>query len=106
MSNATLDARLAEKVMGWRVGPERFLLSNRQWKKRTYFQPTLRAADAFRLLQGAGPDRYSCTRSRSGVYSVTVRIGKRVGKASEPSEALAITLAVARAFGLYQEATK
>ncbi len=106
MTLAQLTDLVAERVMGWRVGPERFLLSQRQWKKRTYFQPTLRAADAFRLLQGAGPDRYSVTRASSGAYSVRVQIGKRVGRASESSEALAITLAVARAFGLYKEATK
>jgi hypothetical protein len=101
-----LTALLAERAMGWRVGPDRFLLGGRQWKPRHYFQPTKRPADAFRLLDASGAERYTITRCERGNCSAQVQIKGVVGEAREASEALAISLAIARAIGIDAEATK
>lgn len=101
-----LTARLAQRIMKWRVGPDRFLIGDRQWKPRHYFQPTKRAADAFRLLDASGAERYAITRCERGGCSAQIQIGGVVGEANEASEALAISLAIARALGIDAEATR
>jgi hypothetical protein len=94
-----LSALVAQKVLGWRSSPDRFLLGDRQWISRTQFQPLTRIQDAFRLLNTAA-ETFSVTRTVEGVVTATVRIGKRCGSASGKLEAVVITLAVARAVGI------
>lgn len=97
MTRDLLTGLLAEKAMGWRIAPDRFLLGERKWKPRHYFQPTKRPADALRLLKIATVESYTVERNRRGNYTVSVRIAGRHGEATERSGALAISLAVARA---------
>src|SRR5947207_380778 len=51
MSDDRLTQELATRVMGWKVVPDRFLMSNRRWKPRWRFQPCRRLEDAFSLLE-------------------------------------------------------
>jgi hypothetical protein len=97
MSNDQITAALAERVMGWRVSPDRFLMGERGWKPRWKFQPSSRLSDAVRLLETAEPDEYAITAARGGDCLVSVRIGGRTGTASDHSAAIAITNAIARA---------
>jgi hypothetical protein len=55
MTGERLTAILAQRVMGWRVAPDRFLMGNRRWSPRWRFQPTERVKDAYRLLERAAP---------------------------------------------------
>jgi hypothetical protein len=99
VTNEQLTAILATHVMGWSVGPERFLLGNRQWITRSHFQPLDRVQDAFRLLHKAATG-FSLSKTADGVFTATVRIEARPGTASSRSPAATITVAVARALGL------
>jgi hypothetical protein len=100
MTAEALTAELAQKVMGWNVAPDRFLLGNRSWIPRWRFQPLERLEDAFRLLEKAQPEHYSMGAGTDGVFSVEVRLGGRLGKARDNSKPRAITLAIARTLGL------
>jgi len=53
MTSDVVTARLAERVMGWSVAPDRYLIGNRSWIPRWRFQPLERLEDAFRLLEKA-----------------------------------------------------
>jgi hypothetical protein len=99
VTNDQITALLAELIMGWGVGPERFLLGNRQWITRAHFQPFSRIQDAFRLLRQAASG-FSLTKSPDHVFTATVHVGDRTGTASGRAEAATITLAIARAIGL------
>src|ERR1039458_3711266 len=59
MTGDHLAAVLAERVMHWRVTPDRFLTGNRGWLPRWRFQPTKNPKDAFRLLEAVAPQEYS-----------------------------------------------
>ena len=100
MTGEALTAKLAERIMGWNVAPDRFLLGNRSWIPRWRFQPLERLEDAFRLLDNAEPEHYGMGLDDSGRFFAEVRIGGRLGKARDDSKPRAITLAIARAMGL------
>jgi len=100
MTDDQLTAILAERVMGWRVGPERFLLGQRRWMPRWRFQPATRFEDAFRLLERLVPDEYTMGAAPNGGFWVKIRAAGVVGEATESSKARAITFAIARAIGL------
>ena len=100
MSNDQLTAVLAERVMGWTVGPERFMTGGRRWLPRWRFQPTENLLDAFRLLKGAAPDEYNLFGDDKGNILVRVRIGSVVGEARGVSTSLAISHAIAAAVGI------
>lgn len=104
MTSDQLTAILAERVMNWRVGPDRFLMANRRWSPRWRFQPTERVEDAYRLLERAAPQDFSIDRAQDCQFRVRVRIAGMAGEARESSQARAIAFAVARAFGLEPEA--
>ena len=99
MTNDHLTAILAERIMGWTVGPDRFLMAKRRWQPRWRFQPTENLDDAFKLLEKAAPRDYSMGDDGKG-FRVRVRIGKTIGEACDISKPRAITLAVARAVGI------
>jgi len=103
MTSVTLTNLVAERVMGWSVGPDRFMMGNRRWIPAWRFQPTERIEDAFRVLDAADPDEYRIDSCRGGSFTVKVRIAGGVGEASEMEKARAITHAVARAIGLEPE---
>jgi hypothetical protein len=95
----TLVSAIAQRVMGWEVAPDRFLLGGRRWMPRWRFQPTKNLEDAFLVLEQSKPEFYSMSGSNDKSFSVEVRIRGKVGEASNESKPLAIALAVARALG-------
>ena len=100
MTPDALTTLLAERVMGWRVGPDRFLTGNRGWISRWRFQPAEKLPDALRLLEKAAPGEYDMSGDGEGNVRVHVRIGDATGEACGPSKPRAITYAIARAFGI------
>ena len=100
MTADVVTARLAERVMGWSVAPDRYLIGNRSWIPRWRFQPLERLEDAFRLLEKAQPEYYSMGAGADSAFSVQVRIRGCGGEARHESKPRAITLAIARALGL------
>jgi hypothetical protein len=100
MTNESLTFLLAERVMGWRIGPQRFLLGNRSWISVWRFKPLDQIEDAFALLEKACPEEYTMAAVGDGEMSVKVRIASREGEAREKSKPRAITFAIARALGL------
>jgi hypothetical protein len=94
-----LTATLAERVMGWRVGPDRFIKGARRWTPRWHFQPLRRLENARQLLEKTD-GKYTFSRAADGSFSASVSIGDRVGTASGHSEAATITVALARAIGI------
>jgi hypothetical protein len=95
-----LTATLAATVMGWGIGPDRYLLGHRRWMPRWRFQPAVRLEDAFRLLERVAPQEYSMGEIEGEGFWVRVRISGTVGEACESSKPRALTFAVARAVGL------
>ena len=100
MSNDQLTTVLAERVMGWTVGPDRFMMGNRGWMPRWRFQPADKLDDAFRLLQAATPQAYTICGDDKGNIQVQVCINGAVGEARGTSIPGAVTYAVARAVGV------
>ena len=100
-----MTAFLAQRVMGWTVGPDRFMMGNRSWLPRWRFKPCERLEDAFHLLERAAPQEYSMGAAASGKCWVKVRVAGTRGEAIEPSKARAIAYAVARAFGIDVESS-
>jgi hypothetical protein len=105
VTNDQLTAIMAERILGWPVGPERFIMGNRQWITRGHFQPVDRVQDAFRLLQKAASG-FSLTKTPDGVFSATVCVGDRTGTASGSAVAATITRAIGRALGLEVDTTE
>jgi len=99
MTSDQLTAVLAERIMGWRVGPDRFLLGGRRWLPRWRFQPTENLGDAFKLLEKAKPSDYAMGNDSKGFW-VRVRIGTTIGEARDASKPRAIAFAIARGFGI------
>jgi hypothetical protein len=100
MTTEILAALLAKRVMGWGVGPDRFMLGERRWMPAWRFQPSVRLQDAFRLLEQAAPEEYTMGAAPNGGFWVKIRAAGAVGEATEPSKARAITFAIARALGI------
>lgn len=100
MNTEQLTAILAQRVMGWRVGPDRYLMGNRRWLPRWRFRPAERVEDAQRLLERAAPQEYSMDRGQDGRFWVKVRIAGATGEARESPQARAITFAIARSIGI------
>jgi len=100
MTNEQLAALLAERVMGWTVGPERFMQGGRRWLPRWRFQPATRLEDAFRALKQANPQDYSSGAAATGGFWAKVRVAGTTGEAHESSQARAMTVAIARALGI------
>lgn len=99
----SLTAALAQRVMGWTVGPDRFQMGNRRWMPRWRFQPTEKIADALRLLERLAPEEYTMGAAESGGFWARVRVAGTIGEARESSQPRAIAFAVARVLGLEVE---
>jgi len=99
VTNDQLTAILAERVMGWRAAPDRFIKPGRSWTPRSRFKPFVRLEDAFLLLDRGG---CACLLSitSNGVFTAEVHVGGRTGKASGEPKARAITVAICRALGI------
>jgi len=100
MTNDRLTAILAERVMGWRVSGDRFLMGDRRWAPRWRFQPVKKIGDAMRLLEKAAPETCAMDSDENGIFHVRVRLAGKTGKAHEKSKSRAISYAIARALGL------
>jgi hypothetical protein len=100
-----LTAILAEKVMGWRVGPERFLTGGRCWIRRSRFQPTRRMEDALQLQNKAGGS-YSITKGEGGTVTAKVTLTGKTRTVTDKSDAAALTRALALALGIPVEETQ
>ena len=100
MTVDNLTAVLAERVMGWRVCPDRFLTGNRCWLRRGEFRPTECLQDAQKLLDSIPTTEYSMGSTRGKLCWARIRIDGGAGEASARSLALAICLAVAKAIGI------
>ena len=103
MTSKQLTVLLVERVMGWGVGADRFLMGSRGWMPHWRFRPAERIEDAFRLLEEASPQEYSISGDDKGNIHVRVQIGAAVGEARGTSKSLVITYAVARAVGIEVE---
>jgi len=103
VTNYQLTAILAEQVMGWKVGPDRFLTGDRHWLPHWRFQPVQRMADASRLLEQATPQEYAMGAAENGGFWARVRIAGVAGEARELSQPRALTFAIARAIGVEPE---
>lgn len=99
MTSDQLTTILAERVMHWRVGPDRFLTGKRRWIPRWRFNPLTDFEDAFRLLNVAAAS-LALTITRDGSCTAEVKVEARAGRASYTSVATSITVAIARAVGL------
>ena len=99
MSTERVTTLLAERVFGWKAGPDRYIKSGRSWIPKWRFEPFARLEDAFLLLDRAGGSYLLALRS-DGVFAVEVQIGNRIGKACGEPKARAITLAISRALGI------
>jgi len=100
MTDEHLTALLAEKVMGWTVGPDRFMMGGRRWLPHWRFQPAKRLEDTFRLLKCLAPQDYAMGAAASGGFWASVCVAGVTGDARESSQARALTLAIARAIGI------
>jgi hypothetical protein len=100
MTSEHLTAILAERVMGWAVAPDRFLVGSRRWMPRWRFKPTEKLEDAFSLLEQSAPQFYSMSAADGEAFSVRVCISGKVGTAQDQLKPRAITMAVARALGI------
>jgi hypothetical protein len=106
VTNDQLTAVLAERIMGWTVGPDRLLMGNRGWMPRWRFRPTEKIEDAFRLLEATAPQEYAMGAGENGGFWARVRIAGTTGEARESSQARAMTLAIARAISLKVDASE
>jgi hypothetical protein len=91
---------VAEGVMGWAAAPNRFMQGRRRWIPRWRFQPCENLADAFELLEAAGPKTFSMGGDETGCFWAKVQIGGVMGGGRDRSMPRAITCAVARASGI------
>jgi hypothetical protein len=95
-----LTALLAENVMHWRVGPERFLMDGRRWLPRWKFQPVQKLTDAIRLLEAAKPEAYSVAAEPNGTFCARVSVSGVTAEGHARTKPLAICLAVAAVAGI------
>jgi hypothetical protein len=100
MTVAKLEALLAEKVLGWKVAADRFVMANRRWIPRWRFQPFKSLSDAFQLLDGVKPARFSMGSDGGDEFWVRIEVDGRVGEARHSSRPQAISLAIAKAVGI------
>jgi hypothetical protein len=99
MTGEQLTAMLAERVMGWRAGPDRYLLDGRCWLPRWRFRPLESLEDAFRLLSKTASS-YTLTATCDGRFAARVCVGSGTGKALGKLRPATITVATARAIGI------
>jgi hypothetical protein len=102
MTSDRLTAILAERILGWKVMPDRIITSGRSWIPRWRFSPFTKLDDAFQLLESSRCT-YTFEFGADGRFSAQVKIGDRVGRAFGKANAHTITLALALALGLEAE---
>jgi hypothetical protein len=99
MTTEQLTTLLAERVMGWRSAPGRFMKSGRAWIPNWRFAPLTSLEDAFLLLD-TGASGYTLVARNTGEFQARIRVGGRTGRACGKNKARTITIALARALGI------
>ena len=99
MTDTTLIELLAQQVLNWRSGEDRFVTGNRSWCPKWRFNPLERIEDAFLLLDHSKATRYVISQTGSKLQ-VEVELNQKIGRATGCSRPRAITLALARGLGL------
>jgi len=99
MNDDRLTEKLADRVLGWKTAPGRFIKPGRSWIPTSRFKPFVRIEDAFELLQGAGAE-YRLSATRGQIFTAEVRVGRSKGKAFGAEKARVITMALVRALEL------
>jgi hypothetical protein len=74
MTDNMLIDRLAQQVLHWDIGADRFLPGDRSWIPKWKFNPLEHLEDAFRLLDHSQAMRYSISQS-GGSFTVEVKQG-------------------------------
>jgi hypothetical protein len=103
MSDDILTEFLVIRGMGWRICPDRYVKTGREWLPRWRFQPLTDDADALQLLD-RNAETYKLEKGADDRFRASVRIEGRLGKASDLLRSRAIAVAVARALGITTEA--
>jgi hypothetical protein len=86
ITEQSLTDALAERVLGWKAVPDRYIKSARSWLPKWRFQPFVRVEDAFQLLE-AGASSYRIEACGPGTFTAEIRIGSDTGKATDRSPA-------------------
>ena len=100
MTDAVLIDLLAQRVLGWGVSPDRYLLGRRSWIPKWRFNPLEKLDDAFKLLDHSKLSRYDISMSGDGGFQVEIDVDGNVGKAAGEPKPRTIVLALARSLGL------
>lgn len=100
MTPAQLTAVLAERFLGWRCTPDRFLTGARGWIPQWKFQPANKLTDATRLLEAAKPEAYSVVAGANGSFCARVCVAGAAAEAYASTKPLAICLALAKVIGI------
>jgi hypothetical protein len=104
MTSESLTSILVEKVLEWRVCPDRFMTGHREWIRRERFQPTSSIDAALRLLIAAKPTEYLLGGDLSGTSWAKVTLNGSSGEGVSQSLPTAICIAIGRALGIHVEA--
>jgi hypothetical protein len=99
MNDAWLTRQLAQRVHGWKAAPGRFVKANRSWTPERKFSPLTNVEQAFALLDAAA-SAYTLAGEKGAEFRACVRVGERVGEASNSSKARAATMAQALGLGV------
>jgi hypothetical protein len=106
MTAERLTAILAERLMGWRACPDRFVKRDRGWVRRGRFRPTENLQDSYELLEAIPSGEYSMGGAKGKSSWAKVRTATVSAEASAPSMPLAVCLAIAKALeidvGVYE----
>jgi hypothetical protein len=97
MNNDTLSDLLAERLLGWRVTPDRYQMADRRWLPKWRFQPCKDIRCALNLLSAASVEAYTIACEKKGIQWAKVQLGGFVSEACDRSAARAISLALAQA---------
>src|SRR5580698_10722710 len=101
MTRESLTDTLVQRFFGWNAHRDRFMTGkDRDWVKRTAFQPTKSLDAAYRLLNALKPVEYKLGGSGSGACWAKVKLKGASGEGTSASMPMAICLAIARAIGI------
>jgi hypothetical protein len=98
VTDRQLADALAERVLGWRPAPDRYIKSGRSWITRSRFRPLTDIRDALRLADALTKD-YSLLANPGG-FTAEVRHSGRIGRATARNQTRAVSLAVGKVIGI------
>jgi len=98
-STASLERatdQLVNKILGWRIGPGRFLKPGRGWTPRSRFKPFERLEDVFFLLKTVGGTFVLCLEP-DRTFTASILVRGRSGKTTGSLSARTIAIALCKA---------